>query len=128
MASLRLRGLDVAEAVWQSAPSPPSLESARLIGALIFSGLRGILDIFSKLRRSAGLVVPLFSCPLFELAEEDGGALPVSEAWLRARFVGLLGEVRVRDNERERGPLDRLEERSASFALGGNGTASGEGV
>jgi hypothetical protein len=98
------------------------------MGALIFSGLRGILETFSKLRRSAGLALLLFSCPLLELAEEEGGTLPVSEAWLRARFVGLLGEVRVREDGRDCGALDRLEERSASFALGGNGTARGEGV
>lgn len=129
MASLRFSGLEVEEAMWQSlAPSPPSREKAGLIGAFIFSGLRGILEVFSKLLRSVGLVLLLFSCPPNELPEEEGGTLPVSEFWLRARFGGLLGDVRVRDDGREGGALDRLEDRSASFALGGKGTASGEGV
>lgn len=44
----------------------------------MFSGLNGILEIFSKLRRSVGVVLLLFSCPLLEQAEEDGGALPLS--------------------------------------------------
>ena len=95
---------------------------------MIFSELRGILGVFSKLRRPIGLVLLLFSWPLLELADEEGGALPISEPWLRARFEGLLGDVRVRDDGREGGALDRLEERRASFALGGKGTARGEGV
>lgn len=130
MASLRLSGLDVVEAMLESLLlSPPSLDRAGLTGALVFSGLGAILEIFSKLLlRSVGLVLSMFSCPPLELAEEEGGALPVSEFWLRARFGGLLGDVRVRDDGREGGALVRLEERRASFALGGKGTASGEGV
>lgn len=56
--------------------------------------------------------------------------LPVSEVWLKARFIGLLGEVRVRDVGRGGAALaeERVDERRANFALGGNGTASGDGV
>lgn len=87
-----------------------------------------ILAILSKLFRSAGLVLVLFSCPGTELADEDGGALPLSDAWLNARFMGLLGEVRVREDGLAGAVFERVEERSASFALGGNGTARGDGV
>jgi hypothetical protein len=57
-----------------------------------------------------------------------GGAFPVSNAWLKARFMGLRGEVRVRDEARGGAVFARVEDRSANFALGGKGTASGEGV
>lgn len=54
---------------------------------------------------------------------------PESEAWLRARFMGLFGEVRVRDDGRVVAVVfPRVDDRSASFALGGKGTAKGEGV
>jgi hypothetical protein len=43
--------------------------------------------------------------------------------------MGLLGEVRVRDEGRVGAVVfPRVEDRSASFALGGKGTAKGEGV
>ena len=87
-----------------------------------------ILAILSKLFRSAGLVLLLFSCPVTELADENGGALPLFDAWLNARFMGLFGEVRVREDGLVGAVFERVEERSASFALGGNGTARGDGV
>jgi hypothetical protein len=89
---------------------------------------KGILDTRSKLFRSAGLLLLLFSCPTTEAAEEVGGAFPASDAWLKARFIGLRGEVRVRDEDRGGAAFARVEDRKASFALGGKGTASGEGV
>lgn len=41
------------------------------------------------------------------------------------RFIGLFGEV-LRDAGRGGAVLERVEDRSASFALGGYGTARGE--
>ena len=128
IASLRLSGLEVVDVRLQSlAPSPPSRDRAWLIG-LAMSILKGILETRSKLFRSEGLLLLLFSCPTTEPADEVGGALPVSDAWLKARFMGLRGEVRVRDEDRGGAAFARVEDRKANFALGGNGTASGEGV
>jgi hypothetical protein len=73
-------------------------------------------------------VLLLFSCPATELFDEDGGALPLSDAWLNARFMGLFGDVRVREDGLAGAVFERVEDRSASFALGGNGTARGDGV
>lgn len=42
--------------------------------------------------------------------------------------MGLLGDVRVREEGLAGAVFERVEERSASFALGGNGTARGDGV
>jgi hypothetical protein len=39
-----------------------------------------------------------------------------------------LGDVRVRDEGRAGAVFERVEERRANFALGGNGTARGDGV
>lgn len=82
----------------------------------------------SKLFRPVGLVLPLFSWPLADPADELGNALPLSDVWLKARFIGLFGEVRVRELGRVVEVLDRAEERNANFALGGKGTARGDGV
>jgi hypothetical protein len=77
--SLRLSGLEVVEIVWQSLlASPPNLDRAWLTGA--GTSKLAILEILSKLFRSAGLVLLLFSCPHTELADDDGGALPLSDA------------------------------------------------
>lgn len=91
---------------------------------------------FSKLLRSAGLILPLFlfSCPNAKACDEPGVALPPSELWLNARFTGLLGDffiglrgdVRVL-GEARRGAGLRIDRRD-SLALGGNGTARGDGV
>jgi hypothetical protein len=90
--------------------------------------LKGVLDTRSKLFRSDGLLLLLFSCPITEPAAEVGGAFPASDAWLKARFIGLRGEVRLRDEDRGGATFARVEDRSANFALGGKGTARGEGV
>lgn len=82
----------------------------------------------SKLLRSAGLVLLLFSLPPTEPVNELGAALPLSDAWLRARFIGLFGEVRVRDTGRTGVVFERVDDRNANFALGGKGTARGDGV
>lgn len=52
---------------------------------------------------------------------------PLSGPWFRARFIGLFGDVR-REVGLTGAVLERPEERNASFALGGNGTANGDGV
>lgn len=70
----------------------------------------------------------LFSCPSAGPAKEHEGAFPPSDAWLKTRFIGLRGDVRVRDAGRGGAVLARPDERNANFALGGKGTASGEGV
>jgi hypothetical protein len=127
IASLRFKGLDVDAGVGVSLEPSPSLESAWLTGALI-SRLKAILVLLSKLFRSTGLVLALFSCPLADPADELGGAFPASDAWLKTRFMGLRGEVRVRDEGRGGAVFARPEERKANFALGGNGTANGDGV
>lgn len=62
-----------------------------------------------------------------ELPDELCDALPRSEVWLRARFTGLLGDVRGREDALTGTALGRVDERRASFD-GGNGTASGDGV
>jgi hypothetical protein len=90
--------------------------------------LKGILGTRSKLFLSEGLLLLLFSCPAVEVADEVGLAFPVSDAWLKARFTGLRGEVRVREEARGGAVFARVEDRNANFALGGKGTASGEGV
>lgn len=83
----------------------------------------------SKLLRSPGLQLLLFSCPPTSPADGCGVVFPESEAWFKARFTGLFGEVRVRDDGRAGAVLlPRVDDRSASFALGGKGTAKGEGV
>jgi hypothetical protein len=119
IASLRLSGLDIDEALWQSlVASPPNLDSAGLTGAGT-SELDDILWTFSKLFRSVGLVLPRFSCPSTGPADVRGDTLPQSGAWFKARFMGLLGEVRIRDDGLAGAVFARVEERSASFALGG---------
>ena len=90
--------------------------------------LKAVLALLSKLLRSTGLVLVLFSCPLVDAADELGVAFPASDVWLKTRFTGLLGDVRVREEGRGGAVLARPEERSANFALGGNGTANGDGV
>jgi hypothetical protein len=126
IASLRLRGLDVDEVIGESLlPSPPNLDSIWLTGAFN-SELNGIFEFLSKLLRSEGLVLVQFSCPVAELAEVIGCMFPESDAWLKARFMGLLGEVLVRDNARGGAVFERAEDRRASFE-GGNGTR-GDGV
>lgn len=125
--SLRFSGLEVVEIEWQSLlASPPNLDKAWFTGAEVSE--LDILTTLSKLFRSAGLVLLLFSCPITGLVEEEGGAFPLSDAWLNARFMGLFGEDRVREEGLVGAVFERVEERSASFALGGNGTASGDGV
>lgn len=43
--------------------------------------------------------------------------------------MGLFGDVRVLDEGRGEAVFEvRVDDRSANFALGGNGTASGDGV
>ena len=126
IASLRFKGLDVLGGK-SLLPSPPNLDSAWLIGPAP-SGLNCILVDLSKLFRSAGLLLRLFSCPPPDPVEDGGSALPPSDAWLRTRFIGLLGEVRVREQGRAGVVFERVEDRSASFALGGKGTARGDGV
>ena len=69
----------------------------------------------------------LFSCPVSELFDEEGSAFPLSEAWLNARFEGLFGEG-LREQDLAGAVFERVEDRSASFALGGKGTARGDGV
>jgi hypothetical protein len=127
IASLRFKGLDVDAPIGVSLHPSPSLESAWLTGAFM-SKLKGILALLSKLLRSTGLVLVLFSCPPADSADELGGAFPASDAWLKTRFIGLLGDVRVRDEGRGGAVLARPEERRANFALGGKGTANGDGV
>lgn len=113
--------------MWQSLlPSPPNLDNAWFTGAE--TSELDILATLSKLFRSAGLLLLLFSCPPTGLAEEGGGAFPLSDVWLNTRFMGLFGEVRVREEGLAGAVFERDKERSASFALGGNGTASGDGV
>jgi hypothetical protein len=108
MASLRLSGLDVDEAVWPSLlPSPPSLDSAGLTGALI-SEFNVVFEALSKLLRSDGEVLLEFSCPPAGLEEVVGVALPLSEAWLKTRLMGLLGDVRVRDVVRAGAVFERV--------------------
>ena len=71
----------------------------------------------------------MFSWPPADPCDEFGRLLPVSEVWLRARFIGLFGDVRVRDAGRGGAVFEvRVDDRNANFALGGNGTASGDGV
>lgn len=86
------------------------------------------MDIRSKLFRSTGLLALLFSCPPATTDNVDGVIFPVSDVELRARFMGLRGEVRVREDERVGVAFVREPDRNANFALGGNGTARGEGV
>lgn len=105
-------------------PSLPNLDSAKFMGPAE-SRLKGIFAILSKLLRSIGLVT-VFSCPTDGGESDEDGALPASELLLRARFMGLLGDVLVREEERI--GLGRDADRNANFALGGNGTAKGEGV
>jgi len=133
MASLRFKGLDIPAGVPVASFGPsPNLERAWLTGPVI-STVKGIAfsrTCFSKLLRSVGLILPprVFSCPQTSSCDEDGVELPQSEAWLNARLIGLLGDVRVRDEARGAAVLDRLADRSESFTLGGNGLAKGEGV
>ena len=89
-----------------------------------------ILLLRSKLLRSAGLLLLLlFSWPPAVQVVKTGGAVfPLSGPWLRARFIGLLGDVLRVIVGRTGAVFDRPEERSASFALGGKGTARGDGV
>lgn len=54
--------------------------------------------------------------------------LPQSDAWLKARLIGLLGDVRVLDEARGVALLDLVADLRESFTLGGNGLARGEGV
>lgn len=129
--SLRFNGLEVV-AGRSLLPSPPNLESAWLIGAEI-SGLKCILEdrsklLRSKLLRSAESDFLMFSCPAADAPNRRGVALPLSKVWLSPRFRGLLGEVRVRETGRAGDGLERADDRRANFALGGNGTARGEGV
>ena len=125
MASLLLRGLEV-ESPWLSLhPSPPRRDSAWLMGPAE-SRFSDILLLRSRLFLSTGLL--LFSWPPAVQVVKTGGAVfPLSGPWLRARFIGLFGDVR-REAGLTGAVLERPDERSASFALGGNGTASGEGV
>lgn len=88
----------------------------------------GVLVPLSRLLRSTGLLLPLFSWPGRAMVEENGDAFPASGAWLKTRLMGLLGEVRVRGERREGGSFARDDDRSANLALGGNGTARGDGV
>lgn len=90
--------------------------------------LKAVLALFSKLLLSTGLVLVLFSCPLADPADELGVAFPASDVWLKTRFMGLRGDVRVRDEGRAGAVFARPDERSANFALGGKGTANGDGV
>ena len=106
--------------------SPPNLDKACRTGA--DTSELDILATLSKLFRSAGLVLLLFSCPFIGLFDEGGSVFPLSDAWLKARFTGLFGDVRSREQGLAGAVFERVDDRSASFALGGNGTASGEGV
>lgn len=133
IASLRFNGLEVTEDVLRLSqqPSPPSLDNAWFTGAVIstVNMLFSRVD-FSKLARALGLrALAVFSWPLPGLREYDGGVLPLPGVWLRARLIGLLGEVRVRDDARTGAVFDRVADpRRDSFALGGKGTANGDGV
>lgn len=125
IASLRFNGLDVDVVICESLlASPPSLERAGLTGADP-SKLKGIRVRRSKLFLSTGLVDVLFSCPLDELCDDTGVALPLSDAWLNTRFIGLFGDVRLDNVGRAIADLlDRADERNANFRLG----TKGEGV
>ena len=76
---------------------------------------------------SVGLALlgALFSTPVPEPAGDDGVPFPLSVESLRARFIGLLGEVLERVDTRI-GLARRTHDRFF-FALGGKGTANGEG-
>lgn len=71
------------------------------------------------------LLVALFSSPVPERAGDDGVPFPLSVESLRARFIGLFGEVLERVDTRI--GLARRTPVRFFFALGGNGTAKGEG-
>lgn len=119
------------EVIWQSLlPSPPNRDKAWFTGA--FPSKLNIRWPFSKLLRSkplfsTGLIFPLFSCPL-KIFVGTGAALPASGAGFSARFIGLFGDVLVLEDCRGGAVFDRVEDRRANFALGGKGTASGDGV
>jgi hypothetical protein len=70
------------------------------------------------------LLVTLFSAPVPGLAGDDGVAFPLSVESLRARFIGLFGEVLERADTRI--GLGRRTQDRDFFALGGKGTASGD--
>lgn len=124
MVSLRFSGLEV-DGV--SLEPSPSLESAWFIG--VASRFRDILEGLSGCLRSAGLVLLQFSCPVVIQEDKVGvAAFPPSDELLRTRLIGLFGDVRVRDVGRGDAAFERPEDLSASFALGGKGTARGEGV
>lgn len=81
------------------------------------------------------LLLFLFSCPkAYACCDEPGVAFPPSELWLNARFIGLRGDflmglrgdVRVLGGARN-GAGFRID-RSDNLALGGKGTARGDGV
>jgi hypothetical protein len=84
----------------------------------------------SELRRSVGLKLPQrrFSCPDELPADDDKVPLPLSDVSLRARLMGLRGEVRCLEMGRPGAVLARWLARKVSFALGGKGTARAEGV
>lgn len=71
------------------------------------------------------LLVALFSSPVPEPAGDDGVPFPLSVESLRARFIGLFGEALERVDTRI--GLARRTPVRFFFALGGNGTAKGEG-
>lgn len=88
--------------------------------------MNGDLPDRSKLRRSPGLLLlTIFSWPLKSVLEGRGVVLPVSKVLLRIRFAGLFGEV-LREAGRGAAVFDLVDDRRASFALGGYGTARGD--
>lgn len=70
------------------------------------------------------LLVALFSTPVPGPACDDGVPFPLSVESLRARFIGLFGEVLDRADTRI--GLARRTEVRFFFALGGKGTAKGD--
>lgn len=81
------------------------------------------------------LPLVLFSCPNPNACcDEFGVAFPLSELWLNARFIGLRGDflIGLRGDVRVLGEARNgagfLIDRSDNFALGGKGTARGDGV
>ena len=71
------------------------------------------------------LLVARFSVPVPQPAGDDGVPFPLSVESLRARFIGLFGDVLERVETRI-GLARRTHDRFF-LALGGNGTAKGEG-
>lgn len=125
MASLRFSGLDV-DAVCESLlPSPPNLDKAWFTGPCP-SKLKVSRDDLSKLLRSFGLLLPLFSWPPATLEFDACIEFPLSETRVSTRFIGLLSEFLVRDEQIVGAVLVRDDDRSANLALGGNGTAKGD--